>query len=117
MASGASSERNGQQQQQQQQAQQAMSVIHGREIEAVTLDKTNILIIGPTGSGKTLLAKSLARQMGVPFVLADATSLTQVTLLLQHVELFRLFSSNYSGLLVQAHLAQSSIAACINMIV
>jgi DNA-binding NtrC family response regulator len=83
-ASGASTERNGQQQQQQQ-AQQAMSVIHGREIEAVTLDKTNILIIGPTGSGKTLLAKSLARQMGVPFVLADATSLTQVTLLLQYV--------------------------------
>jgi ATP-dependent protease Clp ATPase subunit len=87
-AGGASPERNGQQQQQQQ--QQAMSVIHGREIEAVTLDKTNILIIGPTGSGKTLLAKSLARQMGVPFVLADATSLTQVTLLLQLVELFRL---------------------------
>jgi ATPase family associated with various cellular activities (AAA) len=96
---GVSSERNGQQQQQQ------MSVIHGREIEAVTLDKTNILIIGPTGSGKTLLAKSLARQMGVPFVLADATSLTQVTLLLQHAELSRMLYHHlrYSSLTILAH--------------
>jgi len=43
----------------------------------VELDKSNILLIGPTGVGKTLLAKSLARMLDVPFVCADATTLTE----------------------------------------
>ena len=43
----------------------------------VELSKSNILIVGPTGSGKTLLAQTLARILDVPFTMADATSLTE----------------------------------------
>lgn len=43
----------------------------------VEISKSNILLIGPTGSGKTLLAESIARQLNVPFAICDATSLTQ----------------------------------------
>ncbi len=45
--------------------------------EAVKLQKSNILLIGPTGCGKTLLAQSLAKQLNVPFAVADATTLTE----------------------------------------
>ncbi len=45
--------------------------------DEVELDKSNILLIGPTGSGKTLLAKTLARVLDVPFAIADATTLTE----------------------------------------
>ncbi len=43
----------------------------------VELSKSNILLIGPTGSGKTLLAQTLARILNVPFAIADATTLTE----------------------------------------
>jgi ATP-dependent Clp protease ATP-binding subunit ClpX len=52
----------------------------------VELSKSNILLIGPTGSGKTLLAQSLARQLDVPFVIADATTLTEAGYVGEDVE-------------------------------
>jgi ATP-dependent Clp protease ATP-binding subunit ClpX len=45
--------------------------------KGITLQKGNVLVVGPTGSGKTLLAKTVAKYLGVPFVVADATSLTE----------------------------------------
>lgn len=47
------------------------------DADAVELEKSNILMVGPSGSGKTLLVKTLARIIGVPFVIGDATTLTQ----------------------------------------
>ena len=52
----------------------------------VELQKSNILLIGPTGSGKTLLAQTLARQLNVPFAIADATSLTEAGYVGEDVE-------------------------------
>ncbi len=52
----------------------------------VELSKSNILLIGPTGSGKTLLAQTLARMLNVPFVIADATTLTEAGYVGEDVE-------------------------------
>lgn len=54
--------------------------------QGVELAKSNILLIGPTGSGKTLLAQTLARQLNVPFVMADATTLTEAGYVGEDVE-------------------------------
>lgn len=54
--------------------------------EDVELQKSNILLIGPTGSGKTLLAQTLARQLNVPFAIADATALTEAGYVGEDVE-------------------------------
>jgi len=56
------------------------------ELKNVEVEKSNILIIGPTGCGKTLLAKTLARVLDVPFAIADATTLTQAGYVGEDVE-------------------------------
>ncbi|MGB8956882.1 MAG: ATP-dependent protease ATP-binding subunit ClpX [Tumebacillaceae bacterium] len=58
----------------------------GGKNEDVELSKSNILLIGPTGSGKTLLAQTLARILNVPFAIADATSLTEAGYVGEDVE-------------------------------
>src|SRR5512145_1556122 len=57
-----------------------------RAKDEVELSKSNILLIGPTGSGKTLLAQTLARLLNVPFVIADATTLTEAGYVGEDVE-------------------------------
>jgi len=58
----------------------------GGKADDVELSKSNILLIGPTGSGKTLLAQTLARLLNVPFVIADATTLTEAGYVGEDVE-------------------------------
>ena len=58
----------------------------GKVNNDVELSKSNILLIGPTGSGKTLLAQTLARMLEVPFVMADATTLTEAGYVGEDVE-------------------------------
>src|SRR5690554_4748557 len=79
----------------QQQAKKVLSVavynhykrLHQREgKDDVELGKSNILVIGPTGSGKTLLAETLARLLNVPFTIADATTLTEAGYVGEDVE-------------------------------
>ncbi|HIB60379.1 MAG TPA: ATP-dependent Clp protease ATP-binding subunit ClpX [Candidatus Marinimicrobia bacterium] len=67
--------------------------------DGVELEKSNILMIGPTGTGKTLIAQTLARYLSVPFAIADATSLTEAGYVGEDVEniLVRLLQvANYS---------------------
>jgi ATP-dependent Clp protease ATP-binding subunit ClpX len=65
-------------------------IAHGqsasRKKEEVELQKSNILLAGPTGSGKTLIAQSLAKYLNVPFAIADATSLTEAGYVGEDVE-------------------------------
>lgn len=59
---------------------------YGGKNDDVELSKSNILLVGPTGSGKTLLAQTLARMLNVPFVIADATTLTEAGYVGEDVE-------------------------------
>jgi ATP-dependent Clp protease ATP-binding subunit ClpX len=57
-----------------------------KENDEINIEKSNILLIGPTGSGKTLLAKTLAQKLKVPFAIADATTLTEAGYVGEDVE-------------------------------
>lgn len=61
-------------------------VLAGKNFDDVELQKSNILVIGPTGSGKTYIAQTLARMLNVPFAIADATTLTEAGYVGEDVE-------------------------------
>lgn len=63
-----------------------ISYKESRDEEEVELQKSNIMMIGPTGSGKTFLAQTLAKSLNVPFAIADATSLTEAGYVGEDVE-------------------------------
>jgi len=67
-------------------AGQTPGTVVGGSDEEVELAKSNILLLGPTGSGKTLLAQTLARMLNVPFAIADATALTEAGYVGEDVE-------------------------------
>jgi ATP-dependent Clp protease ATP-binding subunit ClpX len=59
---------------------------NGPVVNDIEIDKSNVLLVGPTGSGKTLLAKTLARVLNVPFAIGDATTLTEAGYVGEDVE-------------------------------
>ena len=61
-------------------------ILHGGSKDDVELQKSNILLIGPTGSGKTLFAQTMAKLLDVPFAIADATTLTEAGYVGEDVE-------------------------------
>lgn len=61
-------------------------LIHGKETEEVEIEKSNIVLVGETGTGKTLLARTIARMLNVPFTIVDATVLTEAGYVGEDVE-------------------------------
>ena len=78
-----------------------------RDAQAPEIAKANILMLGPTGSGKTLLARTVARYLDVPFVIADATSLTEAGYVGDDVEM--LISRLYAASGQDIHRTQKGI--------
>lgn len=63
-----------------------INALQGKKASDVELQKSNILLVGPTGSGKTLIAQTIARVLNVPFAMADATTLTEAGYVGEDVE-------------------------------
>ncbi|MFN3698100.1 MAG: ATP-dependent Clp protease ATP-binding subunit ClpX [Pseudobdellovibrio sp.] len=63
-----------------------INALQGKKVSDVELQKSNILLVGPTGSGKTLIAQTIARILNVPFAMADATTLTEAGYVGEDVE-------------------------------
>ena len=61
-------------------------LLHRGKTEDVELDKSNIVLVGPTGTGKTLLARTIAKLLSVPFTIVDATALTEAGYVGEDVE-------------------------------
>lgn len=72
----------------------SVTTASGKTVTPVQIDKTNIMLLGPTGSGKTLMARTLAKLIDVPLVISDATTLTQAGYVGEDVEsiLFKLYN-------------------------
>ena len=65
---------------------QSAVMLDDKSLDDVEIEKSNILLAGPTGSGKTLLAKTLAKMLNVPFCIVDATTLTEAGYVGEDVE-------------------------------
>lgn len=78
---------------------------HKIQKEGVEIDKSNILMIGPTGTGKTLLARTLAKKLDVPFAIADATTLTEAGYVGEDVEniLLKLIQNANNNIVAAEH--------------
>lgn len=68
-----------------------------KDLENVEIEKSNVLMIGPTGCGKTLLAKTIAKMLNVPFAIADATTLTEAGYVGEDVENIVRYAYNNAG--------------------
>lgn len=88
--------------------QQKATIPDGHPLGKVEIDKSNVLLIGPTGTGKTLLAQTLAKMLKVPFSISDATTLTEAGYVGDDVEniLLRLYQA------ADGDLAKTEIGIC-----
>jgi ATP-dependent protease Clp ATPase subunit len=81
----------------------------------VEIDKSNVMLVGPTGSGKTLLARTLARTLNVPFAIGDATTLTEAGYVGEDVENLLLKLLHAADLDVEAESRKVSVTSTIKI--